>query len=161
MTQKRDLVVTRQFNAPLSLLWKAWTDSDLLMQWWGPAHFTCPSAKLDFREGGISIICMRAPKEFGGQDMYSTWRYTKIVRLQSIEFIQNLSDKDGNNVDPVALGMPPDVPRDQRNLVTFKSIAAGKSELTVTQFDWIVGQMIVLADAGWTQSLEKLAAVLT
>jgi hypothetical protein len=51
---------------------------------------------------------MRAPKEFGGQDMYSTWLYTKIVPMQSLEFIQNLSDKDGNNVDPVALGVPPD-----------------------------------------------------
>jgi uncharacterized protein YndB with AHSA1/START domain len=158
MTQKRDLVVTRQFNAPVSLVWKAWTDSRLLMQWWGPAHFTCPSAKLDFRVGGSSIICMRLPKEFGGQDMYTTWLYTKIVPMQSLEFIQNLSDKDGNNVDPVALGVPPDFPRDQRNLVTFKSIDALKTELTVTQFDWIVGQMITLAEAGWSQSLDKLAA---
>jgi uncharacterized protein YndB with AHSA1/START domain len=65
------------------------------MQWWGPHRFTARSAKMDFREGGTSLVCMRAPKEFGGQDMYSTWAYKKIVPMQSIEFIHNLADKDG------------------------------------------------------------------
>jgi len=67
------------------------------MQWWGPDYFISPSAKIDFREGRTSLVCMHAPKEFGGQDMYSTWAYKKIVPMQSIEFIQNLADKEVTN----------------------------------------------------------------
>ncbi len=43
---------------------------------------------MDFREGGTSPVCMRAPQEMGGQDMDSTWAYQKIVPMQRIEFIQ-------------------------------------------------------------------------
>jgi len=93
-SKKRDLVVTRILTAPVELLWKAWTVPEHLMRWWGPDHFTCPSAKIDFRESGTSLVCMRAPKEFGGRDMFSTWVYRKIVPMKSIEFIQNLVDKD-------------------------------------------------------------------
>ena len=68
------------------------------MQWWGPEGFTCPVAKMDFREGGTSLVCMRAPKEFGGQDMYNTWSYRKIVPLERIEYILNFTDKDGEKI---------------------------------------------------------------
>jgi uncharacterized protein YndB with AHSA1/START domain len=65
------------------------------MQWWGSNGFASPSAEIDFREGGTSLVCMRAPKELGGQDLFSTWTYKKIVPMELIEFIQNLADKDG------------------------------------------------------------------
>jgi len=158
--KKRDLVVTRVFDAPVERVWKAWTDPELVMQWWGPNGFTSPSAKIDFREGGTSLVCMRAPKKLGGQDMYSIWSYTKIVPMQSIEFIQNLADKDGNKIDPGKLGMPPDFPQNQRNLLTFKAAGANKTEMTATQFDWTQGQMLNLAEAGWNQCLDKMAASL-
>jgi uncharacterized protein YndB with AHSA1/START domain len=156
--EKRNLVVTRVFDAPVERVWTAWTDPAHVMQWWGPDRFTSPSAQLDFREGGTSLVCMRAPKEFGGQDMYSTWAYKKIVPMESIEFVQNLAGPDGRKIDPVQLGMPPDFPRDQRNLVTFKDTGGNKTEMTVTQYDWTVGRMLGLAEAGWKQSLDKMAA---
>jgi uncharacterized protein YndB with AHSA1/START domain len=159
--KKRDLVVTRVFDAPVDRVWKAWIDPEQVMRWWGPNGFTSPSAEMDFREGGTSLVCMRAPKEFGGQDMYSTWAYTKIVPLQSIEYIHNLADKNGKKADPVKLGMPPDFPQDQRNLVTFKAAGDNKTEMTVTEFDWTVGQMLNLSEIGLNQCLDKMAASLT
>ena len=157
---KRDLVVTRVFDAPLERAWKAWTEPEQVMQWWGPDGFSSPRAEIDFREGGKSLVCMRAPKELGGQDMYSTWTYTKIVPMESIEYIHNLADKDGTKVDPVKLGMPPDFPQDGRNRVTFKAVGHGKTEMTVTQFEWTVGRMLDLAEAGLKQCLDKMAACL-
>ena len=157
--RKRNLVVTRVFDAPVQRVWKAWTDPEQVMNWWGPDCFTSPSARLDFREGGTSLVCMRGPKELGGQDMYSTWAYKKIVPMQSIEFIHNLAGPDGQKADPVKLGLPADFPQDQRNLVTFKT-AGNKTEMTVTQYDWTLGQMLDLAEAGWNQSLDKMAASL-
>src|SRR6266849_4263098 len=129
----RDLVVTRVFDAPIELVWQAWTEPEHVKQWWGPDYFTSPSTEIDFRVGGTSLVCMRAPKEFGGQDMYSTWHYAKIVPMQSIEFIQNLADKEGNKIDPAQIGIPPDFPQDIRTVVTFKDLGDRKTEMTVTE----------------------------
>src|SRR6185436_20312685 len=67
--EKRDLVITRMFDAPVELVWKAWTEPEYVMRWWGPKNFTSPSCRIDFREGGKFVFHMRAPKDFqGGQD---------------------------------------------------------------------------------------------
>ena len=145
----KNIVVTRVFDAPVEQIWKAWSYPGYVRQWWGPTGFTCTLAEMDFREGGTSLVCMRAPKEFGGQDMYNTWTYKKITPMQQIEFIQNFADKDGNKVDPALHGLPPDAPREVRNLVTFKALGddpsipyraqagpgTGKTEMTVTEFE--------------------------
>ncbi len=54
--KKHDLVITRLFDAPVELVWKAWTEPEFVMQWWGPNYFTCPSAAIDFREGGTFVL---------------------------------------------------------------------------------------------------------
>jgi uncharacterized protein YndB with AHSA1/START domain len=157
--QKQDLIMTRVFDVPVEEAWKAWTEPQYVMRWWGPDHFTCPSARINFQEGQSSIVCMRAPKEFGGQDFYGTWTYTRIVPLQRIEYIHTLSDKDGNEIDPGSMGLPPDFPQGQRNVVAFKTVGDNRTEVTVTQFDWTPGSMMEMGKMGLSQSLGKLAAI--
>ncbi|MEC0176860.1 SRPBCC domain-containing protein [Paenibacillus favisporus] len=41
--KKQELVITRVFDIPIELVWKAWTDTEMVMKWWGPQHFTSPS----------------------------------------------------------------------------------------------------------------------
>ena len=159
MPKKLDLVITRVFDAPIEEVWKAWSDPEYVMRWWGPDFFTSPSAKMDFREGGTSLVCMRAPKNLGGRDMHSTWAYKRIVSLQSIEYIHNLADKDGNKADPITLGMPPDFPKDQRNTVTFEIVGDNKTQMTVTEYGWTEGQMMELSKMGLEQCLNKMAAI--
>jgi uncharacterized protein YndB with AHSA1/START domain len=156
-TVKRNLVITHTFEAPVERVWKAWIEPDLIMQWWGPDGFTSPVAKIDFREGRTSLVCMSSP-EFG--DNYSTWLYRKIVPMQRIEYIHNLADKDGNKIDPTSIGMPADFPQDQLNVIAFKDLGHGKTELTVTEYDWPVGQMMEMSKIGMEQCLNKMAAVL-
>ena len=55
------MVVTRIFDAPRELVWKAWTDPKYVMQWWGPKGFTAPVCEMDFRVGGKLLCCMKAP----------------------------------------------------------------------------------------------------
>src|SRR5512134_3028100 len=129
----RDLVITRLLDAPLELVWKAWTDPNRVMRWWGPDHFTSPTCKMDFREGGVTLVAMRAPQEMGGGDTFSTWTYTRIVPLQRIEYVQNLADRDGNRLDPSEAGLPPDFPQDVRTVITFKAVG-DKTELTITEY---------------------------
>jgi uncharacterized protein YndB with AHSA1/START domain len=158
MGKKRDLVVARVFDAPIERLWNAWTDPEDVRRWWGPEGFTCPVAEMDVREGGTSLVAMRSPEH--GQH-YSTWRYRTVAPLERLAFVHNLADADGNAVDPVAMGMPPDFPREQLQEVTFRSLGVGVTELTVTEFDWDEGGMMELARLGLQQSLDKLAVVVT
>lgn len=158
--KKEDLVVTRIIDAPVEFVWKAWTEPERVMRWWGPKYYTSPSCKIDLREGGKYLFCMRAPKDQGGQDMYNTGVYKKIVPMERLEFTMSMSDKDGNIVDPTAVGMPPEFPKEVRMVVAFKPIKGDMTELTVTEYDWPVSPMFVYALAGMQQSIDKLAASL-
>jgi len=157
--EKKDLVITRIFDAPLEQVWKAWSETADVMRWWGPTGFSCPLAEIDFREGGTSLLAMRPPKDFGNEDLYSIWTYRKIVPMDRIEYIHNLADKDGHKIDPTTINMPPDFPQDQLHTITFKVLGANKTELTVTEHDWPQGQMVKMSEMGMNQCLDKMAAI--
>ncbi len=156
-TATHDIVVNRILDAPVELVWKAWTEPERVTRWWGPQYWTSPSAQIDLREGGKFIFCMRAPQEQGGMDQYTSGVYLKIVPFERLEFTQYLSDKDGNKVDPAAVGMPPDFPAEIRILITFRRIRPDMTELIVTEYAWPVGTMMVFSLAGMHQSIDKLA----
>ena len=154
-----DLVVKRILDAPIDLVWKAWTDPEHVKRWWGPKYYTSPMCKIDLRQGGKYVFAMLAPKDQGGQETYSAGVYTKIVPMERLEFTQSLSDKDGNKIDPTQIGMPPDFPPEIRTSVVFKA-KGNMTELTVTEYDWPVSQMFVYSYAGMQQSIDKLAEML-
>jgi len=151
-----DLVVTRIIDAPVEMVWKAWTEPKEVIRWWGPKHYTSPSCRIDLRVGGKYVFCMRAPRDQGGQDSYTAGVYKRIVPMELLEFTQSLADKDGNPIDPAQLGMPPDFPKELRTVVVFKA-KGGMTELTITEYGWTVSQMYVYSYAGLHQSLDKLA----
>jgi uncharacterized protein YndB with AHSA1/START domain len=154
--RKEDLVITRILDAPLELVWRAWTEPERVMRWWGPKYYASPSCKIDLRVGGKYIFAMRAPADQGGQDSYTAGVYSRIVPMALLEFTQGLSDQDGSPIDPAQIGMPPDFPKEIRTVVTFK--AKGEmTELTVTEYGWTPGQMYVYSLAGMHQSIDKLA----
>jgi uncharacterized protein YndB with AHSA1/START domain len=51
-------VISRAFNAPRDKVWKAWTERDRLLQWFGPKGFKMTTAKLDLRLGGTFHYCL-------------------------------------------------------------------------------------------------------
>ena len=157
---EKQLTISRIFEASVEEVWKMWTEPEYVMQWWGPDKFTCPLADIHFKEGETSLVCMKAPDEFGGQASYSIWAYTKIILYQHIEFIQNLADKNGIKQKPTALGMPPDFPEDIRTVVTFKVIGTDKTEMTVTEYADF-GQITHFAKLGLEQSLAKAALIIS
>jgi uncharacterized protein YndB with AHSA1/START domain len=154
----KQIEVTKIFTAPVEMVWQVWVDPELVKRWWGPKHFTSPVAKIDFREGGKSLVSMKAPKEMGGQEFYSIWEYVKIIPLKTIEFIQSLADEDGYKIDPTKVGMPPDFPTDIKTVVTFTEVADGKTEMTVTEYADF-GTISNFAQIGLEQSMDKMGAI--
>ena len=153
----KNLSVTRTFNAPVEKVWKQWSESENVMRWWGPKGFTSPLAKMDFREGGVSLVCMRAPKEFGGFDMYNTWSYKKIEPHERIEFVLNFADKDGNQLDPAKMGLPLGIPPDVPHVITFKSVGDGKTEMTVNEYGYTTDTAVQTSKSGLEECLDKMA----
>jgi uncharacterized protein YndB with AHSA1/START domain len=133
--QQRNLVVTRVFDAPLEQIWKAWSDSEQVRRWWGPAGFTCPVAKMDFREGGTSLVCMRAPKSLVARTRTAIW-WTLRSR-----------------------GCRRKMPKEVRNEVTFREVGKDETEVTVTENDWTVGRLMEMSKMGLEQCLDKMAAL--
>ena len=160
-SERRDLVVVRVFDAPIARVWNAWCNAEQVKRWWGPHGFTCPVARMDVREGGTSLVCMRAPKEFmGGRDMYNTWSYERIVPLERLVYVLRFADEDGNILDPAEQGLSPDLPTAMRHEITFRELGKGRTELTVTEHDWKVGPMMEMSRTGMEQCLDKMAALL-
>ena len=56
-----EVVITRSFNAPRELVFKAWTDPKRVAHWWGPKGFTNPVCEMDVRIEGLIHIDMRSP----------------------------------------------------------------------------------------------------
>ena len=156
---EKSITVKRIFDAEHQDVWKLWSESENVMKWWGPDHFTCPLARLDFREGGVSLVAMKYPKEMGEQTSYCIWFYTIIIPFKRIEYRQNLSDKNGLKQNPVSLDMPPDFPVDVRTVVEFNPLESEKTEVIMTEYADF-GQMTHFAILGLEQCMDKARLIL-
>jgi hypothetical protein len=57
----KQLTVVRDFEAPVDLVWKAWTESEILDQWWAPKPWKAETKVMDFKVGGRWLYCMVSP----------------------------------------------------------------------------------------------------
>ncbi|MPZ98686.1 MAG: SRPBCC domain-containing protein [Dehalococcoidia bacterium] len=159
MTETHDVLITRVFNAPVEQVWNAWVESDQVRQWWGPQGFTSPLAEMDVREGGRSLVCMRAPAEMGGQDLFNTWTYTKVVLHQRLEYVFEFTDQDGTAFNPAEVGMPAGIPKGVPHEITFKNLGTGGTEVTVRESGYTAEDVMEMSRQGMTQCLDKMASL--
>lgn len=87
-----EFVISRVFDAPQELVWKAWTEPDRLMQWFGPKGVKMPACKMDFRPGGTFHYCMLAPD---GHEMWGKWVFREIEAPARLVLVSSFSDADG------------------------------------------------------------------
>src|SRR5215813_1138755 len=83
MSADRELVLTRLIAAPREKLYRAWTEPELLKQWFAPKPYTTLMAQLDVRPGGANLIVMRGPD---GKDMPNRGVYLEVVPNQRLVF---------------------------------------------------------------------------
>ena len=152
-TAEREIVITRIFDAPRDLVWKAWTDPEHFKRWWGPKDFTSPFCKIDLRVGGKYLNCMRSPE---GQDFWTTGVYREIVPLERIVYTDSFADREGNVVPATHYGMSADFPLELLLTVTFEE-QGGKTKMTLRHVGIPAGEMSDLTAAGWNESFDKLS----
>ncbi|HTR19874.1 MAG TPA: SRPBCC domain-containing protein [Gemmatimonadales bacterium] len=155
-TRRDELVITRVFDAPPELVWKAWTDPEHFQRWWGPRDFTAPVCRIDLRVGGRYHWCMRGPD---GKDFWTTGVYREIVPLQRLVYTDSFADAAGNALPPSAYGFTADWPAEQLVTVTLAPEGSG-TRMTLRHAGLPGGMHREMAGAGWSQSFDKLAASL-
>jgi uncharacterized protein YndB with AHSA1/START domain len=145
---ERELTITRLFDAPRALVFKAWTDAAQLAQWWGPKDFTNPVCEIDARVGGALRIHMRAPD---GSIYAMKGEIRELVPPERLVFTNIAVDAAGRHL------------LEGLTTVTFAD-QGGKTKLTLrTQAKAVVDYAAAYLqgmEAGWTQSIDKLQTML-
>lgn len=160
MTDLPEYVLERTFDAPPALVWRTWTEPDLVPRWYGPG-VTSIVHKMDVTPGGVWLHEM----QWGGNSMYHRADYLEVDAPNKLVMIQwSSTDADGN---PIPNGMQPDWPAQLMTTVTFEDIG-GKTALRLTwvphqateaELAFFKGAMEGLGQ-GWSSGMEALAALL-
>ena len=147
---------TRELDAPPAVAWRSWTDPAVLRRWWGPTGFTCPTADLDVRVGGISLVSMSAP-DWGFPEIFSAWEHTLVQEPHRLEFVFRFVDADGNPLDEAA--RPPGVPAEVAHTITFDAVPGDRTRMRVHEAGYATAEPLEMSRQGLEQSLDKLTAL--
>ena len=165
-TRSKELVITREFDAPRERVWKAWTDPEMVKRWWGPESFTAPSIKIDLRVGGKYIFAMQGPP---GSELekvgYNAGVFKEIVPNKKLVLTMYFSDENGNMLPPAAYGLEGDFPSEDTLTVLFEELGKGRTRLSIIypQPETEAQRQALLKSGmveGWDSSINKLAGVL-
>jgi uncharacterized protein YndB with AHSA1/START domain len=141
---ERELVITRVFDAPRDLVWKAWTEPERIKQWSAPKGFTIPVAEGELRPGGAWKSCMRKPD---GTDLWLAGVYREIDEPQRLVFTHAWLDQHG---DP-----------GPETLVTVTLAERGaKTEMTFRQSGFDSADSREGHAGGWNECFDRLGELL-
>jgi uncharacterized protein YndB with AHSA1/START domain len=149
----REIVITRVFDAPRELVFKAWTDPARLMRWWAPKGCTTPVCKVDLRPGGAFHYCMRLPE---GREIWGMGTYREIVAPERIVYTDAFADAQGNRVPPTHYGMSASHPAETLVTVTL-SEQDGKTKLTLRHTIPESVEEREGTQQGWNEMMDRLA----
>ncbi|MES2803844.1 MAG: SRPBCC domain-containing protein [Bdellovibrionota bacterium] len=145
--------ITRKLSAPVERVWTAWTTPELVKQWWGPVHYTCPEAKIDLRKGGQTFMAMQGPD---GKIMYSGGVIEEIIPDTKIVTADQFMDKDGHPIPAKEYGMSGDWPEGGgRMTIEFNNSGANETQIHIVH-EGIPKDMHDDCIDGWSTSIDKL-----
>lgn len=156
---RKELTITRIFDAPRAVVWRAWTDPRVVTKWWGPRGVTIPTCEIDARRGGRINIVMLAGKELGpaaGQEWPMTGTFEEVTPQDRLVYTARaLQDRKGSQTL-----------LETRTTVTFDDLQ-GKTKLTIhilltRSSDTPEAKFAIQGmEGGWSQSFDKLGEMLS
>jgi uncharacterized protein YndB with AHSA1/START domain len=146
----RELVLTRIINAPREKVFNAWTDPEILKQWFAPLPWTTPVAQLDVRPGGANLIVMRDPE---GREFPNRGIYLEVVPNQRLVF-----------TDAYTSAWEPSEKPFMTVVLTFENAGEDKTRYTARVRHWTVADRDAHEKMGfhqgWSQCATQLEAVI-
>jgi uncharacterized protein YndB with AHSA1/START domain len=158
---EREFLISRTFDAPRELVWKAFTNPERIKHWWGPKGFTVRVSKMDFRPGGTYHYCLRSPN---GNGMWGKFVYREIAAPERIVLVSSFSDEAGGTTrHPMHLTWPLEMlstftfaEHDGRTTLTVRWVPINPTAEERKTFDEGRESM----RQGWTGTLDQLAGYL-
>ncbi len=149
--ENKTIHVNREFDADLTLVWKAFTTAELLEQWWAPKPWKAITKSMDFREGGHWLYAMTSPE---GEKHWSMVKYISIEKEKYFKAKDGFSDEKGN--------FNPDLPQ---NLWENQYVAKNERTLVIItlSFDTIEDLETIIKmgfKEGFTMGLNQLDELL-
>ncbi|RJG44615.1 SRPBCC family protein [Mesorhizobium sp. DCY119] len=145
----RELVLTRLIDAPREKVFKAWTDAELLKQWFAPLPWTTPVVEVDVRPGGSSMFVMRDPD---GNDYPNKGVYLEVVENEKLVFTDAFTEAWQPSEKPFFTGV-----------LTFED-EGGKTRYTARARHWTKEDRDAHEKMGfhegWGQCTDQLEALL-
>lgn len=88
----KTMSIVRDFDAPVELVWKCWTEPELMDKWWAPKPWKAVTQSQDFRDGGTWRYYMEGPD---GTRHYCLANFEKIVPNKSYSALDAFCDENG------------------------------------------------------------------
>lgn len=147
---QRELTLTRVINAAPERVFAAWTQPELIKQWFTPRPWTTPVVEVDVRPGGSSYILMRGPE---GQEFPNRGVYLEVVPNRKLVFTDAFVNAWEPSEKPFMTGV-----------ITFDPTADGKTKYTARVMHWTVADREshekMGFHAGWGAATDQLEALL-
>jgi uncharacterized protein YndB with AHSA1/START domain len=146
----KSVLVTKEFDAELPLVWDAFTTQELLDQWWAPKPWTSKTKYMNFKEGGRRFYAMVSPE---GHENWQIQDYTSISPKTNFKYFSVFADKDET---PFLPGSNWDLNFTEQNGITKVSITIYNETLERME------KMIEMGfKEGFTATLNELETLLT
>ncbi|MCB9892914.1 MAG: SRPBCC domain-containing protein [Planctomycetes bacterium] len=137
--ERNELVITREFAAPRSLVWQAWTTREHLEKWWGPKGMALSVARLELKPGGTFLYKMASP----GSDMWGKFVYREIAPESKLVYVSSFSNEQAEITAPPFPQIADSWPREIENTLTL----AEKGDRTLLT---LRGKPLTDSDAEWS-----------
>jgi uncharacterized protein YndB with AHSA1/START domain len=126
--KEKSILVSRVFNAPIEKVWPAYTDNEILDQWWGPLPWRAETKTMDFTSGGYWLYAMVSPEN---QKQWGRMNYLAIDQYKSFDIEDAFCDENGklNYELPVSKGQIAFIKTENGTRVDFKMIYPAETDL--------------------------------
>jgi uncharacterized protein YndB with AHSA1/START domain len=147
------VVLERIFDAPVTVIWRMWTEPEHFKAWYGPDGAAVPIAEFDVRVGGRRRVGMEMRTPRGLMQIWFTGEFREVLENRRLVYTESYSDEHGNVMSPADMGMPSGHPTTTQIVVDLEQDGA--------QTKMVMTHVGVSADspgaAGWAMALNKLA----
>ncbi len=146
----KTVIITREFDADLSLVWDAFTKAEILDQWVAPKPYASKTKYMNFKVGGKRFYAMVSPE---GQERWIIQEYTSITPKTNFKMYNAFADKDET---PESTGSDWDYTFSDQN---------GKTKVRITIYNESLARLEKMIEMGFkegfTMSMTNLENVLT
>ncbi len=144
-SSESELAITRVFEAPRALVFRAWTDPEQMGRWAAPRGFSRGESRSDVRVGGTYRACIRSPE---GQDHWVHGEYLEIVEPARLVMTHGWLDEEGQPGHMTLI------------TVTFEELGPRRTRMNFLQTGFDSTESRDGHDGGWTSSFEQLVELL-